>query len=189
MIGYLEGITILVKHSSIIVNVRGVGYEVFLPQNLLSQQSSKQNIALYIHTHVTDQSLTLYGFRSTKELEIFELLLTVSGIGPKSALNILNYGVEKIRQSIVEAEINFFTQIPRLGTKNAQKIIIELKNKLGGVKELDLNQDLRNKELVEALISMDFSRSEISEVLKRIPADMQKLEEKIRFALKNLAKK
>jgi Holliday junction DNA helicase RuvA len=143
---------------------------------------------LYIHTHVTENNISLYGFGDQNELELFELLLTVSGIGPKSALGIINFGVEKIKQAIVQAEVNFFTQIPRLGTKNAQKIIIELKNKLGSSIDLDLTQDENQKEMITVLSGMGFSRQEAILAIKQIPGDIATLEEKIRYALKNLSK-
>ncbi len=189
MIGYLEGTVVLVKSGSVVVNVNNVGYEVFLPQRILLEQTAGKKAAFYIHTHLTENNLRLYGFGSNEELNLFELLLNVSGIGPKNALAVLNYGVEKVKQAITQAEVNFFTQIPRLGTKNAQKIIIELKNKIGAIRELDLKMDGQNKELTDTLGSMGFSRSEIVQVLQNMPVEIKALKEQIRFALKILAKK
>jgi len=180
---------VLIKRDALILNVNSVGYEVFLPLNHLSTIKLGQKCQLYIHMHVKEDNISLYGFEKNEDLELFELLLTVSGIGPKSALSIINYGVEKVRQAITQAEVNFFTQIPRLGTKNAQKIIIELKNKLGAIKDLDLKLDTRNIELIDALTSMGFSKPEIGQVIKNLPAETKVLEEQVRFALKMLAKK
>jgi len=121
---------------------------------------------------------------------LFTLLLSVSGIGPKTALAITDRGVDQVRHAIVSSDVDFFTTIPRLGKKNAQKIIIELKSKLGSTKDLDLASQSSGdtKEIIDALLSMGFIRHEIVEVLKKITPEAQTIEQKIREALRFLGK-
>ena len=136
---------------------------------------------------MADDALDLYGFPTEEELFLFKLLLSVSGIGPRTALAVIDRGVSEVRRAVTTSDVDFFTTIPRLGKKNAQKIIIELKSKLGSTKELDLTGDSEGetKQLLEALIGMGFARSEVMEVVRKLDSN-KTLEEKIRQALKHL---
>lgn len=188
MIGLIEGIVRLKKKDALIVTTSGIGYVVSVPQRLWASVSVNDSIVLYTHTHVREDTLQLYGFAHFDELVLFELLISVSGIGPKSALAILERGVGQVQRAVVQADVGFFKTIPRLGSKNAQKIIIELKTKLGSVKDLDLEDDTsgETEELIAALVSTGFSKIEAVNVVKRIPHDMVNLEEKLRYAFKLL---
>ena len=114
----------------------------------------------------------------------------MSGIGPKTALLVVNRGVDHIRQAISQADVEFFTSVPRLGKKNAQKIIIELKSKIGSITDLDLSsfETGETKALLEALLSMGFVKSEALDAIKKLPPHTESLEAKIRFALKLLGR-
>ncbi|OGG14720.1 Holliday junction DNA helicase RuvA [Candidatus Gottesmanbacteria bacterium RIFCSPHIGHO2_01_FULL_46_14] len=185
MIGLLKGTVEHVTTNPILVVVGGVGYNVYVPDSLRGKLT-KQEI-LFIHTHVTDDAITLFGFAKEEDLMLFELLLTVSGIGPKTALAIIDRGSQYVRGAINKNDVDFFTMIPRLGKKNAQKIIIELRNKLGAITELDLAAgDGETKPIRQALESMGFGREEIMEALKNVGGTT--VEEKIREALKYLGK-
>ena len=188
MIGCLKGTVIHKKPESLILLVGGVGYLVHAAPSWLSQMRLNTESLLYIHTHVREDNISLYGFNLLAELELFELLLSVSGIGPKTALAIVDRGVDKIRQAIASADVAFFTTIPRLGTKNAQKVIIELKSKLGSTYELDLqNTDSgETQELMTALVGMGFSKAEVVTALRKLPVTAVKLSDKVRQALKIL---
>lgn len=190
MIGYLSG-TIQEKFPNpIIVDVGGVGYVVHVPDRLASKLTVKEPCKLYIHTHVREDALDLYGFLTKEELTLFKLLLTVSGIGPKTGLMVIDRGVAAIQKAVSDADVDFFTTIPRLGRKNAQKIIIELKNKLGSLQELDLTEENgETKELMDALLSMGFARSEIASVIKKLSGNETTLEQKIRKALQLMGSK
>lgn len=187
MIGKLTGMVESISNP-IIVDVHDVGYVVHVPERLLSTLKATKKITLYIHTHVREDALDLYGFASPEDLALFDLLLTVSGIGPKTALSVIDRGADAIAHAVRTSDVDFFTAIPRLGTKNAQKIIIELKQKLGSAKALDLSGATgETKEITEALMSMGFDRSEIKEITKKLDGD-KTMEEKIRHALKLLGK-
>ena len=186
MIGLLKG-TIAKRKNPMILLVGGVGYAVHVPEGIVSHTHQNEECTLYTHTHVTDDAITLFGFTKEEDLALFELLLTVSGIGPKTALAIIDRGALPIRKAINESDVDFFTMIPRLGKKNAQKIIIELRTKLGSIAELDLTADnSETKQIRDALESMGFARGEIMEALKTDKGTT--VEEKIREALKFLGK-
>jgi Holliday junction DNA helicase RuvA len=189
MIGRLTGTIVTENKNPLIIDVSGVGYRVFVPSNTLPKLPVGTKQVLSIYTSVKDDAIDLFGFQTPEEIEIFELLLTVSGIGPKTALLVTNRGVEPITHAIMQSDVDFFTTIPRLGRKNAQKIIIELKTKLGSLKELDLteNASSETKDMIDALISMGFDRKEITATLTKIDTNSTE-EEKIKKAIRMLGK-
>ncbi len=188
MIGMLTGKIYNQNKNPVIIDVGGVGYTVYVPDRLRAKLTLHQEISLSIHTHVTDDAIALYGFGSDSEMTLFELLLTVSGIGPRTSLAIIDRGVASIQKAIIDSDVDFFTTIPRLGKKNAQKIIIELKSKIGSARDLDLGAESEGetKELLEALQSMGFDRKEILHVIKKLDPSLSTIEQKIRQSLKLL---
>lgn len=190
MISSLKG---LVEHNGnnpIIVDVGGVGYCVYIPSKLLSTLTSGSNCKLFIKSHIREDAFDLYGFQTRGELDLFEKLLTVSGIGPRTALLVVDRGVQAVQAAIVNADTDFFTSIPRLGKKNAQKIIIELKSKLGSITDLDLTDSAatQTRDVLTALTSMGFAKPEALEAIRKLDSSAHTLEEKVRAALKILAK-
>lgn len=192
MIAFLEGKVQYYNQDFTIVRVHDIGYKVFPAKSLQSViRKLNQPIKLYTYTHVRDDILDLYGFTKLDDLLLFEQLLTVSGIGPKTALGIFQKGdSQDITNAILNADLDFFEGIARLGRKNAQKIIIELKNKVGSEKELDLlgKGGKEIKELVEALKTFGFSTKESLEAIKSISDKDASVNQKIRLALKYLGK-
>lgn len=190
MIGALKGTVFSKSINSIILFTGGVGYTVFVTNGFLEQTHTDADVFLFIHSYIREDAFDLFGFSTTQEIHLFELLLTVSGIGPKTALSILDKGVSHIQQAVQSSDVDFFTTIPRLGKKNAQKIIIELKSKLGSIAELDLSDtgSGETKELLDALLSMGFIKSEALESIKTLPPEATTLEQKIRACLKQLRK-
>ena len=185
MIGFLSGII----HDTypIIISLSGVGYIVHAPEYIQKKFAKGDTCELYIHTHVREDAFDLYGFLTKEELHIFEMLLTVSGIGPRTGLNVMNHGVNEIEKAVRESDVDFFTTIPRLGRKNAQKIIIELKNKLGSLQDLNLHESEGDtKEVVDALLSMGFVRNEIMTAMKKLTSNEVTIEQKIRKLLQFL---
>lgn len=184
MIAKLTGKPEILDNQSLILDVNGVGYRVFVPQSLLQ----KLPFILYIHTHVREDAFDLYGFLTPADLQLFELIISVSGIGPKTGLNLMAKGVETIKTAVMKADVDFFLTVPRLGKKNAQKIIIDLKFKLGSLKDLDLTDESGDsKEVINALIGLGFSRHEAKEALAQV-GDQPTLETKISQAIKLLGK-
>lgn len=192
MIGLLKGKVELLKRPFVIVDVSGVGYKVLVSENVYKKLSLNDTIKLFTYTYVRDDALDLFGFAEAEDLDLFESLLTVSGIGPKTALNIFSFGERKdIIEAILRGDTQFFTSVPRLGTKNAQRIIIDLKNKMGSTKDIDLSGKdfLENAEVIQALKNFGFTVSEAQKALREIKAQGLSLDEKIKLALKNLGKR
>src|SRR3989338_4909081 len=125
MIGFLSGTIHSKSTNQIILLTGGVGYLVTVPPNYLNILKVPEQTELFIYTHIREDAFDLYGFFTHDELGLFKLVLTVSGIGPKTALLVTDKGVGKVEQAIKNADTDFFTTVPRLGRKNAQKIIIE----------------------------------------------------------------
>lgn len=191
MISYLEG---TIKHKGpnyLILLTGGVGYKVFVPIDVLTNTSLNQQLTLFTYNYIKEDAFDLYGFPKQEDLLLFELFLGVSGIGPKIALAIFSNGqVPKIKEAIVKGDVDFFTGVPRLGRKNAQKIIIELRPKLGSLVDLDLTAEGgETKEILDALKTFGFSISEAREALKAIKNVEGSTSEKIRQALRYLGKK
>jgi len=183
MIGFLSGILKSQSGNSLILDVHGVGYKV-----LVSKAQSFVNgdkLDLYIHTHVREDDLSLFGFLKESDLQIFELLLTVSGIGPKSAQNIMaGVSGDLVRKAIESSNINFFTSISGVGKKSAQRIIIELRPKLTSISTS--MEDLEgNPALVDALRELGFKNLEITPILSQIDKE-EPLPNQLRTALKLL---
>jgi Holliday junction DNA helicase RuvA len=190
MIGFLRGKIAFRNDPYIYVDVQGVGYKVLATRDVLSAGSSpEKELLIYTYTHVREDTLELFGFLHAEDLKLFEYFISISGIGPKTAIQIFSAGSRKeIVEAIIGGNVNFFTSVPRLGKKNAQKIILELKSKFGkGGDELAfIDSASADDELIVALQSMGFGMPEIISVLKSLPEG--KTEIKLKAALKLLAR-
>lgn len=191
MIGYLQGTVIFKDSHILLINVGGVGYKVFTPLSVITSINLNDKLSVFTFTHVKDDAIELYGFPTQKDLLFFELLLGVSGVGPKTALSVFGRGkLSQIKEAVVKGDVDFFMAVPRLGRKNAQKIIIELRPKLGSLAELDLTvEGSESKELIDALKSLGYDREEAKEAYKSIKDLEGTTEQKLRQALKALGKK
>ena len=190
MIGSLNGKVDLLQRPNAIIDVNGVGYKVLVADSVYKKLTVGDKLKIFTYTYVREDALDLFGFLEIEDLKLFESLITVSGIGPKTALNIFSFGERKdIIEAIVKGDALFFTSVPRLGTKNAQKIIIELKNKMGGDGIVDLSgKDLiENIEAVEALKNFGFSANEAQKALRGLSSGLS-TEDKIEQALKSLGR-
>lgn len=191
MIGTLRGTVEYREDQFLIIDVNGVGYRVLVSASVLSKiDGIGESIKLYTHTHVREDILELYGFTQPQDLKLFKYLISVSGIGCKTALAVYSVGTRKeIIQAIVGNDVAFFTSVPRLGKKNAQKIIIELKNKLGGEEDLDLSQDGSDtQEVISALKNFGFTPLEARGAIKALKGAGETVGDKVRLALKYLGK-
>ncbi len=170
MIGYLSGI-IKVKNINyvIIVTDSGVGYKVFLASRVLEQIKINTNFNCFIHTHVREDQISLFGFPKEQDLDVFEMLITVSGVGPKTAMNIFGVGDgEKIKRAIGSRDKIFFKGVSGLGTKTTEKIFVELKNKVDELPEA-VNGELTGsaEEAMSALVNLGYQKYEVFEFFKR----------------------
>lgn len=185
MIGYLEGKPLLAAQS-LIVLVGGVGYQVETGPRTLAQINS-DIIQLYIHTHVREDRLELFGFLTLEQKKMFSLLLNVSGVGPKTALEIADYDSNQITSAVQNSQITFFSQIPRIGKKLAQKIILELKPKLGSLQELSLGpRSKQEQDIFEALSVLGYEEADVASVMQNVDTTQLTLEDAIKAILQQL---
>lgn len=186
MISYLIGQPIIEK-DSVTILVHGVGYGVKVTASTLAEVAQKPEVSLYIYTHVKEEALELFGFINKSDRELFLLLIGVSGVGPKTALHILNCGSAQIVQAVQQADVGLFSSVPRVGKKLAQKIIIDLRSKLGALKELDLTPaSAQYQEVVLALQSLGFEERMIAPVLEKIDVENMPIAAAIKAAVKAL---
>ena len=188
MIGSRKGKIILKTNKFLIVETAGVGYKVNVSPDMLSKlKKINEDILLWIHTHVREDILDLYGFLDRQELEFFEMLINVSGIGPKGALSILGIAsIETLKKAIGTGDTTYLTKISGIGRKTAEKIIIELRDKIvAGKTGASLQGEL---DALEALRSLGYSQSEAREALKKVLPNTD-TNTKIREALKILSGK
>jgi Holliday junction DNA helicase RuvA len=186
MIGYISGKVKFLGNNYAVIEAGGVGYKIFVFSNF--KMIENEEAEFFIHHHVKEDASNLYGFSSKDDLDIFERLLEVSGVGPKAALGIVgSLGREKIVSAIKESDQNLFKSISGIGAKVAAKIIVELKNKIDKT-EVDLST-FHNDETVDALLALGLKKNEILPALKSIPSDLKDIQSRIKFVLKNVAKK
>jgi len=165
-----------------------VGYEVQI-SDVRSQMLVGDEVKLFIYMAVSENDVRLFGFKTREDLDLFKMLLTVSGVGPKTAAQISG-GADSLEiiKAIGEAEVEFFKKIKGIGLKTAQRIIVDLKSKIGGLGELNLKDDLPllEDDLVLSLKQLGFERREIEEVVKRLPKEKIGLEERLDWCLQNI---
>jgi holliday junction DNA helicase RuvA len=184
MISYLIGKPLLEK-DLVTILVGGVGYAVRVTDGCRVDLASQNEAELYIYTHVREEALELYGFGNINDRELFLLLLGVSGVGPKTALQIVNLGATKIIDGVQQANTHLFSSVPRVGKKLAQKIIIDLRAKLGSLKELDIGPlSPQREEVTLALQSLGFADEIIQNVLEQIDVEAVTTAEAVKQAIK-----
>jgi holliday junction DNA helicase RuvA len=189
MIARIEGKIITKDLNSIIVDVGGVGYRIFASNDTLGQSHEGRNISLWTYLAVRENALDLYGFIEKDERVFFELLIGVSGIGPKSAIAILSLApVTTLKKAITSEDATYLTRVSGIGKKSAQKIIIELKDKLGkgsSDDELSLKEEA---DALEALKALGYSAHDARESLKKVSDQTLGTNERIKEALRILGK-
>lgn len=184
MIGHIRGEVEAIRDVFCILSVQGVGYKVFTTRETLSSLSLQSTVALWTHLSVRETALDLYGFISEEELHFFEKLLTVSGIGPKSALGILDIApVATLRSAIATGKASYLTSVSGIGKKTAEKIVLELKDKIGAMADESLNGD---EDTLDAMRALGYSLAEAREALRKVPSSVSNSNDRIREALRFL---
>lgn len=187
MIGYIKGKVADKGTDWLLVQTSGgVGYKLFATKDLLGSAKEGEDISIHTHLIVREDVLALYGFEDTQAVEFFKALIGISGVGPKSALGILNAGkVDDLKDAINESNVVLFTTISGIGRKTAERIIIDLKNKLSS---LSGNASKDTEELLTALSALGYNTYEVTRILPELPKDIKSVEERIKQALKLLGK-
>ncbi len=191
MIASIKGIVDALGQDFIIVNVNGVGFRITVPTSVLSQSGvTGRDIKLYTHLHVREDDLSLYGFDTADGLRLFELLLTVSGLGPRTAIGLLSaMNSEELTMSIAAGSTEMLTSVPGIGKKTAERLILELRDKVGGVMISSTTGQMaqENADVVAALASLGYTVGEASRAVAALPAGKKlSLEDKIKLALQSL---
>jgi Holliday junction DNA helicase RuvA len=185
MIGYLEGTIKYANKGRIVLFANGIGFNVCIPTSVSFLEAD--NAKLFIHTHMRDDNISLFGFNSPEDLDLFELLISVSGVGPKIGLTIFSQtNSENIISAIQASNLTFFTAISGVGKKTAQRLILDLKSKVGKG-DVNMNNLDGASELVDSLVSLGFQKSEVSSIFSQIDTS-QTLSTQVKTALKLLRK-
>jgi holliday junction DNA helicase RuvA len=192
MISYLKG---KIKHKGggfVILEVNNIGYQVFISPLLYADLSFDQEIEFYTYQQVREDALNLYGFRNMAELELFELLLSISGIGPRSALGVMSIAtVDDIKESISRGDPALLTKVSGIGRKTAERVVLELREKIGKLSAGDGKLgggQLGSSDEIDALMALGYSLSQAREALNGVDEKIKDSGERIRQALKGLGK-
>ena len=192
MISYLEGKILDKNEKFFVVDVSGVGYRIFSHSGILEKiPENGQNVKIWTHLYVREDAMDLYGFLNKEELEFFEILISISGIGPRSALGILEVAsVSSLKQAIVSEDETFFTKVSGIGRKTAQRLILELKSKLAKTVVLEKGGSFKEmSDAFEALVALGYRQSDVRRVLNELPKDMKSAEAKVKEVLKRLGRR
>lgn len=189
MIAQLTGGIVFTGERYVVLDVGGVGYKVYLSmENLRLVAKEKGKVRLWTHLAVREDAMDLYGFIEKSELEFFELLIGISGIGPRSALGILSIApVENIKKAVSSGDGSYLTKVSGIGRKTAEKIILELRDKLGSFTYIGGIPELKEEaDAIEALQSLGYSQHEAREAIKKVSHDISGTGKRVKEALKLL---
>ena len=189
MIATLHGKLQARTDDTLIVNVGGVGFRVRVPSGTnASLGAVGSDVMLFTHLHVREDDLSLYGFSTEDELRLFEILLTVSGIGPKVAMGVLSSArADTLRVAIAQGNLDVLTALPGIGKKTAQRLVLELKSKIdvSGLSEIGELAPM-DEDVMNALINLGYSAAEATRAARSVPASAKAVEDRVRIALQYL---
>lgn len=201
MIAFLNGEISAIYEDKVIIEVSGVGYNVLMPSSCIKMLKGIGNIAkIYTYLSVREDAMQLYGFNTSDELELFRLLITVNGIGPKASLQILSsMSQDEIKMAIVAGDSKTLSKVPGIGPKTAQRIIIDLKDKIDLINTIEsrLSSDItysgalsdEKSEALEALVALGYSKKDALNAVSSVDAPQgTKVEEILKLALKSISR-
>jgi Holliday junction DNA helicase RuvA len=192
MIAYLSGKVIAKTDRSLILNVNNVGYLVNVPTPLLEKAELHLPLELHIHTNVREDELSLYGFESNKDLQLFQLLISVNGVGPRLGMDLLKTPIDNIKKAIMSEDTAMLTQMKGIGKKTAERIVLELKDKIAplgfnaeGVEVIPQTNAVP-EDVLHALLGLGYHRKDITRVFRSIKDPMKNSEDLIKYFLKHI---
>jgi len=191
MISSLKGKISRIGNNFIEIEVHDVGYLVHGPAVAKAMAGKAgQEVKIYTYMSVSETDISLFGFETVDDVNLFKMLISVSGIGPKTAAQIMGQTESgEIIKAIGEADVKFFEKVKGIGKKGAQRIIVDLKSKVGGLGELDLTQDdtkFKDDDLSLSLKQLGFDRKEIEKVTAKVPVELVTIEEKLEWCLSKI---
>ena len=190
MIAFVKGEILTKRNGYLIVKSQDLGYKVFVASALYSEIQLAQSVELFTYQNVREDSLDLYGFQSLDDLEMFEMLLSVSGIGPKSALSVMSMAdTEYLKTSIIQGDSGLLTKVSGIGKKTAERVVLELKEKIAKLAPLVEVPQLSgmSSDEIDALISLGYSLPQAREALREVDSEVTDSSERIRQALKKMS--
>jgi len=191
MISCVEGKIIFKGERFVIIDANGVGYRIFAGPDVLRKAKTKEQFKLWTHLYLREDTIELYGFLEYAELEFFQTLIQISGIGPKSGLGVLAVApLDTLKRAIAAGETSYLTQVSGIGKKIAEKIILELRDKLGkigfaGEENVFLKEE---GDILQALRILGYSYSEARDAIKQLSPNIVGTQNRVKEALKILGK-
>lgn len=187
MIASLEGIVTEILDDSLVINVGGLGFKVFVPASIVIKSELHKRIALFTHLVVREDSLTLFGFESIEDRDLYHLVLSVSGVGPKTALAVIsNVSTDKLKKAVINNSPDLLGGITGVGKKTAQSIVLNLQGKIKGERTFVGSGNVTlDSDVIGALTSLGYSIVEAQAALQMIPKETpEDLETRVKLALK-----
>ncbi|MDF2378968.1 MAG: Holliday junction branch migration protein RuvA [Candidatus Gracilibacteria bacterium] len=188
MIGYLHGTVIQQLDQALLLLVNGVGYKVRVTTDLYSKLINNEEMSLFIHTQVKEDDISLYGFLTIEEMSFFQQLISVSGIGPKTGLGILDMPLGLVQQAIENEDLTYLAQAPGLGKKTAARLALELKGKLkveiAQSPQQSLNKTVQ-EEAMEALLNLGYEKGTVIRFLNAVDESFESAEQAVMSFLQN----
>ena len=199
MISYIKGRLEIKSKDYIVVDVGGIGYKIFMSETAINELEKGKEVKIFTYMKVREDDISLYGFLNNEELVTFELLISVGGVGAKSAITILsNITPSKFALAVITNDVNTLKKLPGIGAKTAARIILELKDKMKTEQSIEENKNEEIKEAivldnkandaVEALCVLGYTRKDVEKVLSNIDTNKLKVEEIIKQGLKYLGR-
>lgn len=194
MISYIKGVIDTVEHDKVIIENNNMGYNVLMSQSATEVLGQGEEIKIYTYLHVKEDAMQLFGFLSKNELEMFKKLISVSGVGPKGGLAILSALPENnLQMAIISGDAKAISKAQGIGAKTAQRIIIELKDKIDLEEMLEISSEAISSDnsiqsdAIDALIALGYSKTESFNAVKKISVDENMdVEDILKLALKNI---
>lgn len=166
MFDFIRGKVVTVKPDRLVIEVGGIGFSIRVPFRVSQEIRKEEDVQVYTSVSIKEESIELYGFLELYERELFEELIKISGIGPRTAMNIISTYDRNILQSIIEKEdVKSLSKVPGIGKKTAQRIILELK---GALPILEYEKDMKYEDVLLALINLGYKKTEVKEALEKI---------------------
>jgi Holliday junction DNA helicase RuvA len=183
MIAFVSGTVHKKEMKSLLIDVQGIGYEILCPGRVLSTANEKKHIFLYTYHHVREDEMTLFGFLQQHDLEFFKKLISVSGIGPKIALDIMGVPTNLLLTALEKGDIDFLKSVKGVGKKTAERMVVELR---GNIPLMDTFSSSLPPEVVETLSQLGFSRSMIHTGFQEMKSPFPPSEEMVKWFLKKV---
>lgn len=191
MLAFIKGQIIFKTNTYLIIENQGLGYKVFISPEALAELNKGDEVSFFLYHNVKEDAEDLYGFNLAKDLEMFEMLISVSGIGPKSGLSLMSLtDTDHLKTSIASGDVSLLTKVSGVGKKTAERVVLELRDKVAKLESetqasgLEFSQNLSDE--IDALMSLGYSLQESREALKKVDKEIIDSAQRVKEALKNI---